>query len=205
MAVSTTEEFKVIGTRPIRHDGIDKVTGRAKYGADYSFPDMLHGKILRSPHAHAKIKSIKVETALRLPGVKAVVTAQDLPDIANKEEAIGEIVLNPHYLSLNILARDKVLYDGHAVAGVAASSPHIAEEALGLIEVEYEPIAPVLNVEAAMAPGAPIVLPELPNEEQPGRHTNIAKHLQFKAGDLEAGFKKADFVIERQFKTAMVH
>jgi xanthine dehydrogenase molybdenum-binding subunit len=205
MAVSTTQEFKVIGTRPIRHDGIDKVTGRAKYGADYSFPDMLHGKILRSPHAHAKIKAINVEKALRLPGVKAVVTAQDLPDIANKEEAIGEIVLNPHYLSLNILARDKVLYDGHAVAAVAAISPHIAEEALGLIEVEYEPIAPVLDVEAAMAQGAPIVLPELPNEEQPGRRTNIAKHLQFKAGDLEAGFKKADFVIERQFKTAMVH
>src|SRR5215475_563953 len=102
MALSTTQEFKVIGTRPIRHDGIDKVTGRAKYGADYSFADMLHGRILRSPHAHAKIKSINVEKALRLPGVKAVVTAQDLPDIPNKEEAIGEIVLNPHYLSLNI-------------------------------------------------------------------------------------------------------
>ena len=75
-ASTTTDNFKVIGTRPIRHDGVDKVTGRAKYGADYAFPGMLHGKVLRSPHAHANIKSINIDKALKLPGVKAIVTGE---------------------------------------------------------------------------------------------------------------------------------
>ncbi len=205
MAETTTPEYKVIGTRPVRHDGIDKVTGRAKYGADYSFPGMLHGKVLRSPHAHARIKSINIDKALKLPGVKAIVTGADLPDLESKSEALGEVAMNPHYLSLNILARGKVLYDGHAVAAVAATSPHIAEEALGLIEVDYEVLPPVMTVEDAMAPGAAILLPELRAKEAPDQPTNVASSVQFKRGDLEAGFKAADFVIEREFKTAMVH
>src|SRR5204863_3326100 len=126
MQTAETQDFKVIGTRPIRHDGADKVTGRAKYGADYTFPGMLHGKVLRSPHAHARIKSINIDKALKLDGVKAIVTAKDLPELQSKVEQLGEIAMNPHYLSLNILARDKVLYNGHAVAAVAATSPHIA-------------------------------------------------------------------------------
>ncbi len=198
-------KFKVIGTRPIRHDGVDKVIGRAKYGADYAFPGMLHGKVLRSPHAHAKIKSIKTAKALKLPGVKAVVTAADLPEAANRLEQAGEMAINPHYLSMNILARDKVLYDGHAVAAVAATSPHIAEEALKLIEVEYEVLPPVMTVDMAMAPGAPILLPDLRNREEGDKQTNVAQHYQFKRGDLETGFKAADFVVEREFTTAMVH
>src|SRR5215467_9354103 len=157
-ASTTTGNFKVIGTRPVRHDGVDKVTGRARYGADYTFPGMLHGKVLRSPHAHANIKSIKIDKALKLPGVKAIVTAQDLPKAENKIEQAGEMAINPAHLSLNILARDKVLYDGHAVADVAATSPHIAEEALRLIEVEYEVLPPAMTVEDAMAPNAPILL-----------------------------------------------
>ena len=182
-------KFKVIGTRPIRHDGVDKVIGRAKYGADYAFPGMLHGKVLRSPHAHAKLKSINTAKALKLPGVKAVVTAADLPEAANRLEQAGEMAINPHYLSLNILARDKVLYDGHAVAALAATSPHIAEEALKLIEVEYEVLPPVMTVDAAMKPGAPILLPDLRNREEGDKPTNVAQHYQFKRGDLEAGFK----------------
>ena len=204
-ASTTTGNFKVIGTRPIRHDGVDKVTGRAKYGADYAFPGMLHGKVLRSPHAHANIKSIKIDKALKLPGVKAIVTSKDLPQAENKLEQAGEMTINPMYLSMNILAHDKVLYDGHAIAAVAATSPHIAEEALRLIEVEYEVLRPVMTVDVATKPGAPILLPDLRNKEEGDKQTNVAQHYQFKRGDVAAGFKSADYVIEREFNTAMVH
>ena len=204
-ASTTTDNFKVIGTRPIRHDGVDKVTGRAKYGADYAFPGMLHGKVLRSPHAHANIKSINIDKALKLPGVKAIVTGKDLPKAENKLEQAGEMVINPMYLSMNILAHDKVLYDGHAIAAVAATSPHIAEEALRLIEVEYEVLPPVMTVDVATKPGAPILLKDLRNKEEGDKQTNVAQHYQFKRGDVEAGFKAADYVIEREFNTAMVH
>src|SRR4051812_2667835 len=154
-------KFKVIGTRPIRHDGVDKVTGRARYGADISLPGMLHGKVLRSPHAHARIKSIDTSAALALPGVKAVITGKDLPDLASGSQPMGEMVINPRYLSMNILARDKALYDGHAVAVVAATSPHIAEEALGLIKVDYEVLPPVLDVRKSMQDDASILLQDL--------------------------------------------
>ena len=205
MAESTNGNFKVIGTRPIRHDGVDKVTGRAKYGADYAFPGMLFGKVLRSPHAHAIIKSINVEKAAKLPGVKAIVTAADLPEAEDKTEQVGEAAMNPRYLSMNILAHDKALYDGHAIAAVAATSIHIAEEALRLIDVKYEVLPPVMTVDDAMKPGAEILLPNLRNKEEGDKKTNVANHLQFKRGDVAAGLKAADFVIEREFNTAMVH
>jgi xanthine dehydrogenase molybdenum-binding subunit len=137
-----TQNFKVIGTRPVRHDGVDKVTGRAKYGADYTFPGMLHGRVLRSPHAHALIKSINYDAALKLPGVFAIVTGADLPELASKTEQVGEGAVNSRYVSMNILAREKVLYDGHAVAAVAAIDRHTADEALRLIEVDYEILPP---------------------------------------------------------------
>jgi xanthine dehydrogenase molybdenum-binding subunit len=208
MAATTegTHQFRVIGTRPIRHDGVEKVTGAARYGADYAFPGMLFGRVLRSPHAHANIKSIKSDKARALPGVKAIVTAADLPELEDRIEQGGELPINLHHLSANILARGKVLYDGHAVAAVAATSPHIAEEALRLIEVDYEVLPPAMTVEDAMAPGAPILLPALRNKEDgPDKQTNVAAHIQFKRGDVKDGFSKADFVIERTFKTAMVH
>ena len=199
------KKFKVIGTRPIRHDGVDKVTGRARYGADYTFPGMLHGKVLRSPHPHAIIKSINVDKALKLPGVRAIVTSADLPEAESKIEQAGEMAINPHYLSMNILARGKVLYDGHAIAAVAATSPHIAEEALKLIDVEYEVLPPAMTVDVAMKPGAPILLSDLRNKEEGDKETNVAQHYQFKRGEVEAGFKAADFIVEREFNTAMVH
>jgi xanthine dehydrogenase molybdenum-binding subunit len=208
MAASSSDNhgFRVIGTRPVRHDGFDKVTGRAKYGADYAFPGMLFGKVLRSPHAHAIIRSIKTDKALALPGVKAVVTSADMADAPDKMVSAGEAPVNLHHLSSNILARGKVLYDGHAVAAVAATSPHIAEEALRLIEVDYEVLPPAMSVEAAMKPDAPILLPNLRNKEDgPDKQTNIANHIQFTRGDLAEGFKQADYVVEREFKTAMVH
>jgi len=198
--------FRVIGTRPIRHDGADKVTGRAKYGADYALPGMLHAKILRSPHAHARIKKINTAEALNLPGVFAVITGADLPEIASKTEQVGEGAVNARYLSMKILARDKVLYDGQAVAAVAASDRHTAEEALRLIEVEYEPLPPVMTVDEAMRADAPIVLEDLRSKEEgPDKETNVANHLQFKRGDIDEGFRAADYVVEREFNTAMVH
>ncbi len=201
-------KFKVIGTRPIRHDGVDKVTGRARYGADISLPGMLHGRVLRSPHAHARIKSIDVSAALALPGVKAVLTSEDFPKLAAGVVQMGELPMNPRYLSMNLMAQDKVLYDGHAVAAVAATSSHIAEEAVNLIKVEYELLPHVQNVLDAMKDNAPILLPEVRTSgtpEKSDKETNIASQLRFARGDLEAGFKAADVVVEREFDTAMVH
>jgi CO/xanthine dehydrogenase Mo-binding subunit len=202
------QKFKVIGTRPIRHDGVDKVTGRAKYGADISLPGMLHGKVLRSPHAHAQIKSIDTSAALALPGVKAVVTGADFPDVPPALVQVGENLINARNLSMNIMARDKVLYDGHAVAAVAATSPHIAEEAAKLIKVEYELLPHVQNVLEAMKDDAPILHPTLRTggtTEKSEKQTNVANQVRFARGDLEAGFKVADVIVEREFDTAMVH
>ncbi len=195
-------EFRVIGTRPIRHDGVEKVTGRAKYGADYSFPGMLHGKVLRSPHAHARIKSINYEQALKLPGLFAVVTAADFPECKIETAAIaGEYTVNVRNISQNVIAHDKVLYDGHALAAVAASSPHIAEEALRLIEVDYELLQPVMTLDDAMKPDAPVVLSGRGQDGSP----NIADHLQIERGDIGAGFEAADYIVEREFKSSAVH
>jgi CO/xanthine dehydrogenase Mo-binding subunit len=182
MPSNETRSFRVIGTRPIRHDGVDKVTGRAKYGADYAFPGMLHGKVLRSPHAHARIKSIDCDAARALPGVFAVITSADLPVASDKTQDLGEGAVNTRYLSMNILAHDKVLYDGHAVAAVAAINTHVAEQALKLIKVDYEVLPPAMNVEDAMATDAPIILPELRNKEDgPAKETNVAKPFAFHA------------------------
>jgi xanthine dehydrogenase molybdenum-binding subunit len=212
----STSDFKVIGTRPIRPDGVDKVTGRALYGADYSFPGMLHGCVLRSPYAHARIKSIDISKALEHPGVKAIVTADDFPEVKGVMAQVGELVVNTHYLSLNIMAREKVLYDGHAVAAVAATSRHIAQEALELIEVEYQVLEPVMTAEDAMKPDAPILLDDVRTKlmedrldpgslEGPDRASNVPGHIRFERGDLAAGFRSADFVVEHEFTTAAVH
>ena len=119
--VLSTKEFKVVGTRPIRHDGADKVTGRAIYGADFDAAGLLHGKILRSPHAHAKIVSIDTSKAESLAGVKAVVTYKDFPQVSNSKVDLGEAVTELKWLRDNILASDKALYAGHAIAAVAAT------------------------------------------------------------------------------------
>jgi xanthine dehydrogenase molybdenum-binding subunit len=207
---TTSQEpaYKVIGTRPIRHDGVDKVTGRALYGADIHLAGTLYGAVLRSPHAHARLLSIDTRQAQALPGVKAVVTAADLPEIGDKVAEQGEGTANLRYMSHNVLARDKVLYDGHPVAAVAASSVHIAQAALELIQVTYEVLPPVLDVRQAMQSDAPILLAELRTDElgsQGTQPTNIASHLQTKTGDLEKGFQEAAVVVEREFNTATVH
>ena len=204
----SVKRFKWVGTRPIRPDGVPKVTGRALYGADMKMAGMLYGRILRSPHAHARIKSIDTSKAEKLPGVKAVVTAKDFPD--QKFEYIGpeRVAVNFWHVSRNIMAREKTLYEGHAVAGVAAINLRIAEEALALIEVDYEVLPHVIDVDAAMAPDAPLLFEDMVSrgvEPAPTKPSNISKRLEFKIGDLDAGFASADVVIEKEFKTAAVH
>ncbi len=206
--MSEKKEYKVIGTRPIRHDGVDKVTGRAIYGADFQITGLLHGRVLRSPHAHARIISIDTSRAEALPGVKGIVTAQDLPEAGDKIADLGEGAVNLKYLCDNILASDKALYKGHAIAAVAATNPHIAEEACELIDIEYEVLPPVLEVRQAMEPDAPILHENLTTAslgDEDDKPTNIASHLQHKKGDIEEGFAEADVVIERDFVTGTVH
>ena len=155
--VANKSDLRVVSTRPVRPDGVEKVTGRALYGADLAMAGMLVGRIKRSPHAHARIVSIDATKALKLAGVKSVVTAADFPDIDPSEAFVGEGPTNFRDQSLNIMARGKVLYEGHAVAAVAATSAAIADAALELIEVKYEVLPHVIDVEAAMAEGAPLL------------------------------------------------
>jgi CO/xanthine dehydrogenase Mo-binding subunit len=200
--------LKVVGTRPIRPDGVDKVTGRANFGADMVMPGMLWGKIKRSPYAHARILSIKTDKALALPGVKAVITRADFPDISPERAHIGTAPHNLRDLSLNCMAKGKVLYEGHAVAAVAATSPAIAEEALDLIEVKYEVLPYVMDVEAAMADDAPVLHDDIFTagvEPKPTKPSNVAKMVRFAKGDVEAGFKEADLIVERRYTTQPVH
>ena len=203
-------KFKVVGTRPVRHDGTDKVTGRAVYGADIQLPGLLHGKILRSPYAHARIKSISTERASAHPGVLAVVTHADLPWTDDRLMDVGEdLVMSLRYLSTAVLADDKALHKGHPVAAVAASNPHAAEEALDLIEVEYEVLPAVTNVEDAMRPGAPVLHENITAPEGLGFEaesgSNVAGHSQQVLGDADTAFAEADVVVEREFRTKMVH
>src|SRR5271154_4739875 len=153
--------LKIVGTRPIRPDGVDKVTGRANFGADMKMAGMLYARVKRSPHPHARILKIDVTKALALPGVRAVVTSADFPEIRSEEAFVGEGPMNFRDLSRNVMARDKVLYEGHAVAAVAATSPIIAAEAIDLIEVEYEVLPFVIDVEEAMEPDAPVLHDDL--------------------------------------------
>ena len=199
MVLATDTDYKVIGTRPVRHDGADKVTGRAIYGADFDAAGLLHGKILRSPHAHAKIISIDTSKAEKLDGVKAVVTSKDFPQSESRKD---------QWLKDNILASDKALYAGQAIAGVAASNPHVAESALGLIEVEYEVLPPVLTTQEAMASNASILHDSLTTEElgeDTGVVSNVASHSQHVKGDISKGFEDADVIIEREYNTKTVH
>ena len=201
-------KFRQVGTRPIRHDGLDKVTGRAQFGADFSLPGMLWGKVLRSPHAHARIRSIDVSAALALPGVHAVITGRDFPEVAAESAAGGEGATDFRDLALNVMARDKALYHGHPVAAVAATSVRIAEEACKKIAVDYEVLTPVLSLDQALAKDAPILHERMRasgDEPLPEGPTNLASRREMGRGDVAAGFAAADAVVEREFRTPMVH
>ena len=207
--VLSNVEYDVVGKRPIRHDGVDKVTGKATYGGDVKVPGQVRGKILRSPYAHAKIKSIDTSAAEAHPGVLAVVTSKDLAEVPDILAEIGEdAVLSLKYLSNNILAGDKVLYKGHPVAAVAAENPHEAEAALKLIKVDYEVLPTVVTVEDAMKPDAAILHEHMTTasfDDNFPKQTNIAGYQQLKLGDVDEGFKQADFVVEGEFRTKTVH
>jgi len=219
--VLSNQEYNVVGTRPRRHDALDKVTGHAKFSADIYLPGLLHGKILRSPHAHANIKSIDTSLAQKLPGVKSIVTGREFTQFSGRLADLGEGELtNYKFLSNNCLAYDKVLYKGHAVVAVAATTPEIAEEALDLIQVEYEVLPPVMDGREAMKKGAPILHERLVtieasspgirpggtrSEGEDGEESNVATVLEFGLGDVEKGFKEADVIVELETHTAAVH
>ena len=195
----TNQKFKLIGTRVPRPDGIDKVTGRARYGADASAPGQLVGMILRSPHAHAEIRKIDTSAAEALPGVKAIVTSADLPDKVGGRRDMLDILEN-------CMARGRALYDGHAVAAVAAIDAETAKRALKLIKVDYKALPHVTDVDEAMQDGAPIVQPWVRTAGgDPNTPTNVAQISQFGHGDLEAGFAEADVIVERSYKTEQTH
>jgi CO/xanthine dehydrogenase Mo-binding subunit len=200
--------LKVVGSRPVRPDGVDKVTGRAVFAADTRTAGMLWGKILRSPHAHARIVSIDTSKAEALKGVFGVVTAVDFPDIPSEEAFVGEGPVNFRDLALNVMARHKVLYEGHALAAVAASTQEIADQALALIDVKYEVLPHVIDVEEAMADGAPILHDDMITtgvNPPPTKASNIAKVVTFKKGDAEAAFAEADVIVEGRYTTQPVH
>ena len=204
----SVQNYKVVGTRPIRHDGADKVTGRALYGADYHPAGLIYGFILRSPHAHARILKIDASKAAAIPGVKAILTADDLPESGDRVIDLGEGATPLSYIRGNILAKGKVLYQGHAVAAVAAVSAHVAEEAASLIQVDYEARPCVLTAPDAMREGAPILHADLKTkglDEDAAKNSNVAHHFRFALGDIGQGFADADVIVEREYNTATVH
>ena len=217
--VLSNQEYNVVGTRPVRPDGADKVTGKAHYSADINLPGLLYGKVLRSPHAHARIKSIDTSRAAAHPGVRAVITSADLQKPSGRASELAEgAMVNYRFLSNNVLAEGKALYKGHAIAAVAAASAHAAEEALNLIAVDYEVLPPVMDAKAAMQSDAPLLHERLAgmttasiraggvlDDDDPRNGTNIANHFEFKLGDLDRGFQEADVVVEKETATVAVH
>ncbi|MGB0555323.1 MAG: xanthine dehydrogenase family protein molybdopterin-binding subunit [Alphaproteobacteria bacterium] len=196
-------ENKWIGQRTLRPDGIEKVTGSAQYAADFSMPGMIWGKVLRSPHAHAVIKKIDTSKAEKLKGVLAVMTGDDLP-LLPLDVPLPNGPNDIRWIARGCMAREKVLYTGHPVAAVAAASQNVAMAALKLIEVDYDVLPHVIDVDEAMAPDAPI-LHDWVNTDGIDGPTNISNIMTVKTGDVEQGFAEADLVIERDFKSAAVH
>ncbi len=208
--MTTTEkpqEFNVVGTRPIRHDGVDKVLGRALYGADIRLASMIYGAVLRSPHAHAKITRIDTSKAEAMPGVFAVMSGKDMPLVASGALDLGETVDDTAFTSDRIMAHSKVVYKGHPVAAVAAIDSNTGLEALKLIEVEYEVLKPVITLEDAMAPGAIVIHEGLIGSDlgEQVKNTNIAVHNRLEFGDPEAAFDQSKTVIERTFIISRAH
>ncbi len=200
--------MKVVGTSPVRPDGVPKVTGQAQYGADYSLPGMLWAKVLRSPHAHARILSVDTSKAAALPGVKGIILGSDFPEHPFDYVGPERVAQNYWHMTRNIMAREKALFEGHAIAAVAATTSAIAAEAVSLIEVKYEVLPHCIDVEDAMKPDAPLLFEDMITrgvEPAPSKPSNISKRLEFSVGDIAAGFASADEVVEMSFKTAAVH
>jgi xanthine dehydrogenase molybdenum-binding subunit len=187
----TRHDFRIVGTSVKRADVIEKVTGEGRYTGDLTLPGLLHGKIKRSEIAHARILRIDATRALALPGVKAVLTHADVPRVLHYG--------SPHPRSASCtrdqyILDDRVRFWGEGVAAVAATSEEIADEALDLIEVEYEPLPAVYDIDAAQAPGAPLI-----HEVGPGGNLVIPP-VQIERGDVRKGFAEADLVLEGWFE-----
>ncbi len=205
---NTEQLMKVVGTSPVRPDGVPKVTGQAQYGADYSLPGMLWAKVLRSPHAHARILSVDTSKAAALPGVKGIILGSDFPEHPFDYVGPERVAQNYWHMTRNIMAREKALFEGHAIAAVAATTSAIAAQAVSLIEVKYEVLPHCIDVEDAMKPDAPLLFEDMITrgvEPAPTKPSNISKRLEFSTGDIAAGFASADEVVEMSFKTAAVH
>lgn len=200
-------EFSVLGTRPIRHDGLDKVVGRAVYGADIKLAGMVHGAVLRSPYPHAKLLSIDTSKAEIIPGVLAVVTGKDLPVAQSKLLDLTEEITTARFASDRVLAGEKALFRGHPVAAVAAVDLNTAQEALKSIEVSYEVLPAVFSAADAMAPDAPILHEHLVGKDLGEKitGTNVAEHMRQDAGDVDAAFAIADLVVDRTFHIPSAH
>jgi CO/xanthine dehydrogenase Mo-binding subunit len=190
--------YRIVGQPIARLDGIEKVGGTTRYSADVALPGLVWGKVLRSPLPHARIVRIDTAKARAVPGVLAVLTARDLPDV----------LVGRRMFDMPVLARDRVRFIGEKVAVAAALDPDLAEEALALVDVEYEDLPAVVDAMAAIEPGAPLV------HENPGAyegapperpHPNVQSVLRFALGDVEAGFREADRTFEHTFRTQLAH
>lgn len=203
MVATSGSKYRVIGTRPIRHDGLEKVTGRALYGADIRMGDLALGAVLRSPHAHANIRSIDFSVAEQMPGVLGVITGKDMPfaDLGEK----GNV--NQKFASNRVMAGDKVVFKGHPVAAVAAVDTNTALEAAAAIKVEYEVLSPVLTVREAISEDAPILHDDLVGDHlgDSVTSTNITTHFRHELGDPDQAFADAEVVVEREFELASAH
>ena len=179
--MAKAQKFSVVGRRVQRVEGFDKVTGTSQYIADIFLPGMLVGKVLRSPYPHARIRHIDTTRAEKLPGVRAVVTAED-----TIKKPWGAFFADQYILSVG-----KARYVGEEVAAVAAIDPDIAEEAIDLIDVDWEPLQGVFDAEEAMKDGAPLVHDDKPN--------NIAVHMDLERGNVAQAFGDSDVVVEDTF------
>ena len=195
--MATTQS--AIGQSITRGEGLDKVTGKSVYTADISLPGMIWGKVLRSPYPYARIISIDASKALALPGVHAVITGRDIP-----ETKVGRRIVD-----MPILARDMVRFVGEKVAAVAADSRDICDEAILLIDVEYEELDPVFDAEEAMESSAPDLHPDMESysglPQPPSGIKNTFAHITWEKGDIEQGFKDADLIFEHSFNAQLMH
>ncbi len=206
--MSEAKDYRYIGSRPVRPDGVDKVTGRAQYGADQNLPGLLFGAYVRSPHGHARIKRIDTSAAERMVGVLAVCTGADFPSVGREAIVGGEGAGDFADLATNVMARDKVRYHGHAVAAVAATSQSIADAAAAAVVVEYEVLPMVLSLDEALADNAPLVDETLMTQGLAAPATkpsNVASRMELKRGDIAQGFASADVVVEATYTTPTVH
>ncbi|MGH2467366.1 MAG: xanthine dehydrogenase family protein molybdopterin-binding subunit, partial [Candidatus Limnocylindrales bacterium] len=203
--ISRPEPPAPIGQPVPRRDGPAKVTGSAVYTVDVGMPGLAHARLLRSPYPHARIKAVRTEAARAHPGVLAVVSAAELPDV--------DLIYGHAVADHPLIAQGVVRFGGEPIVGVVAEDPVTADEARALIEVDYEPLPWVTTVEDALAPDAPIIH-EKPGEQRPHRgfeedvtrdRPNVCSSSRQAWGDIEAAFKGADLVVEGEYRYPMCY